>query len=186
MQVNVSSLKTNLDKLNSLADKYNLTYLNLYNELNNSKSYANSYKFRLFYNSVDKEKIATIDFYHEILALKKIYSFIFDNYSDIGQLIQFDLDKKDYLYSCFKDIKSKISVIRSKLNSINTSKFYEVSNYVKYAKGLLTAIQNNINIIEKKYRDTINKIDSIERKVSSSLNNLDISIIKESDIERFI
>ena len=87
MQVNVSNLKVNLDKLDKTINDYQLTYLNLYNEINNSKQYGNSYKFRLFYNACDKERIYTSDFYNEINELKKIYQFIYQSYNSIGKLI---------------------------------------------------------------------------------------------------
>lgn len=186
MQVNVSNLKVNLDKFDKAISDYELTYLNIYNELNNSRQYANSNKFTKFYNACDKEKLSTSNFYEEILGLKRIYQFVYQSYQSIGKLIIFDLDNSDTLYREISDIKNKLNDIKRKLYNINTSRFPEVSSSVNNSLRYISNILNDINSIELTYKNTQNKIIETEKRVTSKINNLNIDVITETDIKDFI
>ena len=186
MQVNVSSLKDNIDKLAVELNNYEDTQLNYYNELSNSNSYANSNKFRKFYTNVSKEKIAVDNFYNELMELKSIYDYVYLSYKDIGNNIDFNIDNTHNFYSTIRRIRYKISDTKRKIDYINIYSYPEVSNDIYEIRRKLNNMNNIVNSIENKYNRLINRISDIERTTRNRLNRLDFSTIQESDINKFI
>lgn len=186
MQVNVSSLKNELDKLNSNLDNYNDIYLNLYNELKNSHVNANSYKTTLFYDSVNNEKLLTQIFYDELVSLKKIYDYIYNNYKEIGKVIKFDLDKQSEIFNKLSQIKIKLDNLNRKNSSVQVSTCPKISNLISGNMNNIYSIKKNIITLEKEYKIIFKKIEYTERTIENTVNRFNISFAKETDIKEFI
>lgn len=184
MQVNVSLLKDNVNKLNAEIGKYENTYLRMYNELNFSHSYANSNKFTKFYNAVNQEKNKVNIFIQDLYELKSIYDYIYSNYSKIGNRIVFNLDNAQRVFSQISAIKSKIASIRRRVYSL--SSYPEVRGITNDINYKLNIIENSIRTIENDYRRTVSKINDVERNTSNMIRRFDINIETETDIKPFI
>lgn len=186
MNVNTNRLKDNIDKLNIELNNYSNIKLNYYNELNNSSSYGNSIKIRKFYTNVSKEKIYLDDFIEELNELKSIYDYIYNSYNNIGNNIEFDLNNDTTLFNKINLINNKINSIKRSINFINLSTYPEITKEINSIILKLNNMQKNLNIIEKHYKTTINKINEIEKQSKIRLNKLDFKLIQEIDLNEFI
>ena len=186
MQVNTSSLNTNLIKLNKHLNDYYNVYLNFYNELKNSHEYANANKTNSFYINAENEKSMNYQFYQELIEIQKIYNYIYDNYSEIGNKIEFDLTKKALIMSTIKNIKTKINSLKRNNKSIDTTYCSQIIPILDSNEVCINNIYNIITEIETNYNKLFNKIDGIENVVRNRISNTDITIIKETDIHPYI
>ena len=184
MQVNVSLLKDNLNKLNSEISEYENIYLNLYNELNFSHSYANSNKFTMFYDAVDQEKNKVNIFIQDLNELVRIYDYIVSNYSKIGNKVNFNLDNASYVFNQITTIKNKINSIKRRVQSLYS--YYEVREILNDINYKINSIEVSIRTIENDYRRTINKISDVEKNTANMIRKFDINVETETDIRPLI
>ena len=186
MLVNVKKLRDNLDRFSTVTNEYYYNYTNLYNEINNSKSYYNSAKATNFYNACDLEKVSNDDLYNDIDSLKKVYKYICEHYSGIGNTIEFELGNSTALFNQIKEINNKINTIRRSLNEIDTSMAREIYYAILEIDNRLNSMQKNLQELERGNKNTINKINDIEKNVKNKLSKIDVGYINETDIRPFM
>ena len=186
-EVDVVNLRQVVDNYNKLIDKYQNYYLNLYNEIKNSRLYWIDPHALRFYQAKDLEKHKIDVSYEELVNLKDLYSYIVNKYSNLGNYISFNLNNRDSLLSKFNNYINTLSNILSNYNRLDYS---FASSDIQYQ---INAQKNNLNRMinlakdsQNKIKNTCAKIKEIEDKISSMVNSFDVRVLPYGSTEGFI
>lgn len=169
MNVNVSSLRSEIVKLKSLLKDYEDNYLNLYNEINTTSSYWKDEESFKFFDLVPKEKLEVKNVLDQAYSVLDIYSFVVSKYQEIGNRIQVDLSKRDIVYSNFNNYIDQLGDI------IKCYKNLDISFCRGSKEGIL--ILNELNILEGLKKDVIETFDKVKDiykkiyEIESEVNN---------------
>ena len=186
-EVDVINLKKLVNKYNSLIEKYQQNYLNIYNEIKNSNLYWVDPHALRFFVAIDIEKHKIDISYDELIKMGNIYEYIVRKYESIGNYISFNLENRDYLLS---KLNTYINNINSIINSYG-SLDYSFANW-----SVQSSINNQINSLRTMLRDAmgvkerirtlLNDIKESENKIQNMINNVDISVLPYATTERFV
>lgn len=186
-EVDVVNLRQLVNQYNSLIDKYQMYYLNLYNEIKNSRLYWIDPHALRFYQAKDLEKHRIDISYEELTSLKDLYSFIVRKYEALGNYISFNLNNRDALIS---KIGSYINSLNNILNNYNRLDYSFASGDIQYMinnqKNNLSKMINIAKSTQSKIRSTCDKIKGIEDSISNMINNIDIQVLPYATTEGFI
>ena len=186
-EVDVINLKKVVNKYNSLIDKYQQNYLNVYNEIKNSNLYWVDPHALRFFEAKDIERHKIEVTYEELSKMSNIYSYIIRKYEDIGNYIEFNLENRDALLS-------KLNLYINRINSIISS--YSGLDYSFASGSIQSSINSQINNlrnmareateVKERIRTLLNDIKESESKIQSMINNVDIQVLPYTTTERFV
>lgn len=182
MIVKVDSIKTECDRLNSLIEDYNMTILNMYNELSFSENYWRDRHSMLFFDNIKTEKRKNLNFVTELRNYKDTLNYLVKSYQAIGNKIDCTLKNKDSVIGKFDQYLNKLDSIISTYNRLNLYFCPREASYLNYERSLLEADYNRMNAIRSNVKKTFEKIQSIENEVKLRLSRINIEYIKETDI----
>ena len=127
MIINIQSLEKNSSKLIKSIDDFSNNISNIYNELNWVSGYWNDYHARLFFTSVESERIKINKTYDELVLLKEVYKYIISQYKSIGNKLKDTLETKDDLLNKFKLFYDKVNEIISLYYDLDLSNYCTVT-----------------------------------------------------------
>lgn len=187
MEIKVSDIKQEIDSLSGLIEDYELTYLNLYNVVNNMSFSWEDHYADLFFTDVEKEKIKVANTVDEIKKIKDIYIYLVNKYNTLGNKIIFELKNKDYV---LKKIDSCLSQFDSIIKSYQGLDLNEISGGIRNSiANELSKIKENKKRLEKyktEVKNIITYIEETERNINLKISSIKIEIIKEQNIEEFV
>lgn len=186
MEINVTNLESECNKLNSELEIFYNNYLNIYNELNNANSYWQDYHSRLFFSNANSEKNKVNNTYNEINELKNIYKYLIDEYKSIGRKIKVNLDGKDEIISKFNNFHDKINELISIYNSLDLAFCPSIANKLNNQKDRIVKIKEEMLSSKNKIKKILEKIESIEDEINVRVSKMNLEEIKEVDIKEFM
>lgn len=182
MKVNVSKMKQEISKLNTLEEYYEDIYLTYYNIIPDIQhEWNNEYEKRLMKN-VDDEKKQMNMIYNNLKEINLLYSYICNKYSFCNG-IKVDFNKKEIIIkkidNCIMHLK-KISNICNNLDTRNMNgNKTGLFNDTKYKINLEL---DKLLIVRKKINDMFDKIEGIENDIRTKISEFTIGTINETDI----
>ncbi len=186
MQVNILKMKAEINKLNNLIENYELTYLNLYNEINKASSFWQDNNARNYFKNIEIEKRNTKRFIDEVNSCKDIYKFLIEKYEKLGNKISVNIKNKDDVVSELNKYLDKLQSIINYYDNLDLSFCPNERIYLLNEKDKLKEEKNQVNNIKDGIKEKFSYIEEIEKQISSKIAKIDIEILKETDIKGFI
>lgn len=186
MFIKVNSLKTEFNQLNKLIESYNLTVLNLYNELSYSNNYWQDGHSLLFYDNARIEKQNNLKIVSELIEIKDVYSFLISNYEVLGNHIKCELPNKYAVLNKIDAYINKIKEIIASYNGLDLSFCPAEAGMISSQVNGLNNELKRINDVRAKISGYYSKIEDIERTVNLNISKIDISYLKESDYRSYL
>lgn len=182
MYIKVNDLRESVDNLKRLVNSYQDNSINLNKNLLESKNYWFGDKSNSFFDKINMENTKVNSNILELNELISIFEYIIYEYSNIGNQVKFDLNKRDYVNNTINNYISYIDDIIRLYESIPYNYLYLIENQKKYfieLRKYLLDVKSKFNII-------LDNIKHIEDVTSSKLLKYNVEIIKESDIRLFM
>lgn len=185
MEIKVSRIKEELSELNTLIEDYELSYLNLYNIVNDMTNYWQDGYSERFFKDVEIKKINVSNTIEEIKNIKDVYKYLVSKYESIGNTIKFDLNYKNsvitYLDTCIEQCKNIIS----SYGSLDIS-FCGEAGSIRNEISLVKVNKERLENYKEKLKKIINYIEESEKEIASKISSISIEIIEVQDIENFV
>ena len=186
MDVNIENLKENIKELNLFIEEYESNSRNLYNELSNCSIFWQDNKSTMFFEKVNIEKIAINESINEIKEIYKIYTYILNKYSQIGNKIKFDIKlKNEIITKCDKYI-NYINDIKYDLRNLDYEFDYTIANKIYNEINKLGYIINDLTELKKNIKKHFELFEEIEKEVNLKISKIKIDVLKLTEINNFI
>ncbi len=186
MEINVSNLEKDSEKLIKSIDNFSNNILNIYNELKWANGCWSDYHSRLFFTNVESEKTKVNNTYEELTQLSEIYKTIVAQYKNIGNKIQVNLENKDIIITKFNSFQDEINELISLYNDLDLSFCKDISIKISNQKEELLKIKENLTLSKEKIKETLVKIEEIEKDINLKLSKINIETIKQADINEYM
>lgn len=185
MEIKVTEISKELNKLNNLIDNYENNYLNFYNIITEiSLLWQDGYS-KIFFDNITSEKKKEQTTIGELKYISNIYSYIVNKYNGIGNKITFNFTYEEKLIKKYNNYIDYIDTNINLYNSLDLENWNSFSNRLKEEKNKLMDIKHNTELIKYNLKEKINQIKEYEKNIKFNLSKLDIESIKESDISYF-
>ena len=186
-EVNVTKLKEEIAKYNSLLDSYQENYLNLYHEITNSKLYWSDPHAINFFDDKDLEKNRIDVSFEELKSIKEVYNLIINSYEKIGNFIEFNIANRDNILSKLNTYTNKLNRIMNSYNDLDYS-FADsgIKSSINSQKSYIKEMIDNANILKNSIKTLLNNIVDNENKIRSAISNINVEILALPTTERFI
>lgn len=181
MNIRVSTLKTEYEKLNRLIEDYNFSILNLYNELSFSENYWYDKHSLTFFDNVKMEKRKNLNMISELNNIKNIFGLLLNEYSQIGNNISCVMENKNMVLNHIDDYANRIREIIDLYNRLNLSFNPREASYLYNHKNILENNYRNIQNIRNNVKYYFERIENIEREVNLNLSRINIEYLKETN-----
>lgn len=186
MEIQVSRIKEELNELNNLIENYQLSYLNLYNIVNDMSHYWQDHYSELFFKDIEIRKIEIDNTISEINNIKSLYNYLVYKYENIGNNIKFNLSNKESVYSKIDNCLNQYQNIINSYNSLDLSFCgNEVSSINSQISRMINA-KNTLSNYKEELRNIINYIEEIEREITRKISGINIEDIKDQEIGRYV
>ena len=185
--IDVKNLRQAIGQYNTLIDKYQSYYVNLYNEIKNSKLYWMDPHSLRFFDAKEVEKHKIDVSYEELVNLKNLYSYIVRRYEGIGENIAFNLGNRNYLMSRFNNYINSLNNILNNYNRLDYS--FASSDIVSGINSQRNSISKMINVANEtrsRIERLCDQIKDIEDNIRNMINNFDVQILPYATVEGFI
>ena len=186
MEINVSNLKSEINRYNKIINDYEENILNLYNELFQTQTYWQDGNSIKFINTLELEKRQTNNKIAELKSISDILKYITTEYEKIGNKIAFDLSTKNLIDTYFNNYISKIDNIIKKYNSLDISFCPNEAIVLKDERNKLQAIKSDVLDIKQKINKTFKQLEEIETQIKNKLEKINIEYITENSVSDFI
>ena len=186
MQILVDQLKSEYDKLNSLLIEYENNYLNLYNAVHDALLVWNDGHAVLFERRVQQDKLKRQVFKDEMEDLLSIYKMIIDGYSQLGKRIEFNLKNKDKTLSRLNDYIRDLDKVINAYNQLDLNFCPAEAKYINKQKQIWQNNKKFAQNVKISLNKMFNYIEDIENKTRQMINNVNITLIKQKEIDKFV
>jgi hypothetical protein len=177
MRVDVGEISRNLTKLDTDLSNFESLYHSIFREVDIAKSYWNDGNANVFASKMEEEKSKSKELYDELSSRRDIYKYVRDEYSRSGNVINFDLNRKnDYLLR-LNEAKWKLEEAKGKLRETIEE---GLGNYSSGGAAYFVHIHNDVmdyytRIIEECYSEVnryLNDFENIERQTGKKIDEL--------------
>ncbi len=173
IEVNTLDLINAIDKLTNLINNYEEIQLNLFNQLEeicNDWQEPNSNQFT---EQVYEDRKETDLLIQNLKEYKDVYSYIYNQYSNIGKTIMCNSEHKTKVSDAIQACEEQASQIINSLNTIDNSFEYKEYNDIQNQKQKIIEIKNNLAQIKTTINETFNKITTIENHIKIKISKLE-------------
>lgn len=181
--INLSNLKSELNRLSNLIDDYEDSYLDYYNQISSFSFIWNDNYSKKFFNNIKMEKLKVKTTLNEIQSIYDIYKYMYDKYICIGNKISFDINNKARFIDKINDYIDYINSIIYSYNSLDLSFCTSsIRNNILNEKEKMKKVRDRMLESKERIVSLLNKIDSIEKSIRLKLSKIDIELVKITDI----
>lgn len=185
LEINTSKLSIEITNLKTALSEYEENNLNYYNELNSIPSYWEDNHETLFLDTVSNQKNSINTFIEEIQNIIDIYSYLLEQYQNLGTKLSFDLTKKDSCIQSFDNYLTKLEEILNLYNNLNLTSF-PYRNTILKQKRTIKDMKTTILNIKEQYKKITNKIEEIEQTASNKISKVSLQEIEEINVNNYI
>lgn len=179
INIDVKEMNNKIIELNNIIDDYNLTYLNLFNSINQlSESWIGN-DATIFFTCMEKEKTETTELINRMKYQKEIYKYIYESYREIGNKIKCNLDAKDTIFSKVDNCIDKTKEIINLYQNINITKSYDEKESINKKYESTKRILNKYEKVKENIKKVYIKIEEIEHEINRKLETLEPMQINE-------
>lgn len=184
--INISNVQKEVIQLNNLIEDYELTFLNLYNEVNKISNYWKDEHAKAFYKDLDHRKIKVANTIDELKKIKNIYKYIQEKYELLGKKIEFNLNYKNKILNKLINYIDKVKDIINNYESLDLSFCPYESKYIRNELSRLRQHKNELIKYKSNVEKKFNYIEETEKNIKIQISKIQIEILQESDISKFI
>lgn len=182
MKIDIEKLKISVEKLNSLLNDYDSIYKSFYHEIVNLKSYWHDAHANAFFEKIREEKKVNTLFFREFKSICDLYNYIYNQYLDIGDKINFDFSNRDIFISKIDKYINNIDNIINKYNNLDTDFDLEISKYLSYEKSKYSNIKEKLLSIKEANKEAIDNISNIEKQIKLKISKIHVKSIESNSI----
>jgi len=186
MLINIDNLKLEINKLNNLINNYEINLLNFYNEISCASVYWQDNNFDILKKNIDIEILNFKDTIAEFYDVKNIYDEIIKNYEKIGCKLEINLHVMNNIMLNFEKYLYLIRKLIGEYEGINFEQLDKEKKLLLMQLEKLKNIEVSANDLMKKLTNYYNTIIDFENKIKLNLSKIQIGILKENDISRYI
>lgn len=186
MDIDVIYLKNYVNKLSSLIDEYELNYLEFYNVVNKETIFWDSKKGLDFFSDVDLEKRDIGLFIGNIKDVLSLYNYLIDKYGYIGNKVSVKISNKDKLLACFDSFLNEVYSLIDMLHELDYESIPDISSTVYSYLDFLIDVGNMAVNLKTSLKNHFDLCETFEREVRFKISKIDVKLIKEIDINRFL
>ncbi len=168
-KINVKEAKKHVAILSKLLDSYKENHKTIEYGYNNMMKYWKDNKYPEFFGLVNNNQLVNI---YNIARLEnsiKTLSRVIEKYSDIGNNIEYDPNKEDYIIQKFDNLSDKINKAIIKYNEFGNTSSYDKNNKIIDTKKNITKVKTNIENIQDKIKEKYKQTGLIEKDLNSIL-----------------
>lgn len=168
-KINVKEAKKHVAILLKLLDSYKENHKTIEYGYNNMMKYWKDNKYPEFFGLVNNNQLVNI---YNIARLEnsiKTLSRVIEKYSDIGNNIEYDPNKEDYIIQKFDNLSDKINKAIIKYNEFGNTSSYDKNNKIIDTKKNITKVKTNIENIQDKIKEKYKQTGLIEKDLNSIL-----------------
>lgn len=182
INIDVKEMNNKIIELNNTIDEYNLTYLNLFNSINQLSESWISNNATNFFACMEHEKIETEELINSMKSQKDIYKYIYENYREIGNKVKCNLDAKDTIFTKVDNCIYKTKEIINLYQDINITKNYEEKESINKKYESTKKVLNKYKCIKENIKRIYGKIEEIEHEINRKLENIEPMQVDELEI----
>lgn len=186
MYVNVTNMKTQLNRIIASLNTLYEDYLNYYNELNGVILYWQDPIATRYFDSVKKEQVKVQNMQEEFTFLKEVYQYFVNKYSELGNKIFYVLENKNACISRTNNFIEKAKNVVRSYEKLDTGFCSSERGILEREKEKLKQIIEDMEQEKEVLRTTFQKIEEIENQIQAKLSRINVEIIKETDLVGFL
>lgn len=186
MKVNVSKLKNEIVSFQDLLKEYEENYLNFYQELSSVSFFWQDSHADNFFKNVNLEKIKVQVFHEELMSIYGLYKFLIDRYQSFGEIIEFDLNMMNTVFSKFNLSIEKMNDIIHSYQGLDLSFCDDIAGMVKNEYNEILNNKKQLESIFENVKEYFYEIEEIEKEVKLRIARITVELLQESEINEFI
>lgn len=182
MKISVKKLYNEINTLNRLIDNYEENYLNYFNILSSFSISWDDKRSKFFFNNARINKYNFELVRNDLKDVRRVYSYIADKYSAIGNNIFIDLGNKNRVVEAFNSYIGKLDSIINDFNNLSLGFCPNIAYLIRKERANIVAQRNKLVDCRKEiiyYFDTIKKY---EEQIRNRISSLQVSSLKKTDI----
>lgn len=182
MKIDIEKLKISIEKLNNLLNDYENIYKSFYHEMVNLKSYWHDAHANAFFEKIREEKKANTVFFREFKSICDLYNYIYNQYLDMGDKINFDLSNREIFISKIDKYINNIDNVINKYDNLDTDFDLEISKYLSEEKSKYSNIKEKLLSIKESNKEIIDNISNIEKQIKLKISKIHVKAIESNSI----
>lgn len=182
MEYNGIIIKKKCDELKKNIKLFEDNQINSYYYLSNVGDYWIDNNASLFSNKINDEKKSMDVFISELKKICSIFEYIYKEYSNIGDSFSFDLKNVELIYNKIDEYIKNIDEIIDIYNNIPV----QYLDYFIDQKSYFINLKKNILLIKKDLSKKNDIIINVENQLSTMLSNIDVELIKVSNVDNLM
>lgn len=186
MYVNVTNMKTQLNRIIISLNTLYEDYLNYYNELNGVALYWQDPIASEYFDSVKKEQIKVQNMQEEFTSIKEVYHYFVNKYSELGNKVFYVLENKNTCISRTNHFIEKAKNVVRSYERLDTSFCSSERGILEREKEKLKQVIEEMKQEKEILRATFQKIEEIEEQIQAKLSKISVEFIKETDLTEFL
>ena len=183
IEVNVSNLKLEVDKISKIIEEYDEIMLNLFRYLLDSYTNWQDSNSILFSQKIGEERLEMSNYFDILTQKKDVLKYLYDRYSEIGKKISINLNSKNIILGIIDDCYRQASDIRYSFEQIDTSFYYDERQTILNQKDEIYDVMEELRDIRSNISELYTKIEGIELEIHKKISNIEQIKINEFEFE---
>lgn len=186
MEINISKLQSEISNYNNKVKQYEECMRNLYNVLSQSSLYWKDGKTNAFFDNLHSEKQDITEIITNLNQISNVYSLILEKYEKFGEKLQYDLNYRNVINVSFDKLIFGLNNLIKRYNELDLSFNPSERHLIFTEKNKIVSIKNNIEDLKEKVSKVYDEFEEIEREVNHKISEINIKVLKESNVEDYI
>lgn len=183
LEVDISSLKNAIERLQKLLDEYEEIELNLFNQLKTSCTDWRDGNSEKFESEIYRDRKETDLLKLSLKERKNLYDFIYERYSAFGKKLKCNLNEKDTLLHTFDECYLHTNAIVAEFDRIDRSFYYSGRSSIEAARRKVVNVRTACKNFKTKAKEMFSEIEAIENKIEAKIKTLEEVKINEFDFD---
>ena len=182
LEIDLSKIDNYINELDKLIDDYE-NYLNNMYYINNNifdNIWKDNNSIKVQSNILD-DNIRRKELVSKIKELRKVYKYMYDNYSKIGFSIKCNLDTRGNVLFKINNIIESLNKIYHKYNDLGDIYYYEKSDMINKQKEELVDVIKKMSTLKSKINKKYDKLIDIENNINILISKIGFVKINEID-----
>ncbi len=180
LEVNVTNLKNELVKMETIIHEYEEIELNLFHQLNDSCVNWQDGNSQIFSDKIDIEQRETNELLDLLKNEQETYQFIVDKYQTIGKKIECQLAHKQSILSAVEECKSGANSVISSFDGVDSGISGSIYSAIMDQKRKVQSVLEQLSSFASAVTNMYAKIEQIEREIGAKMR-----MLKEINIQEF-
>lgn len=183
MRVKTIALKNNIASLKNCLNECERIVFEVFRNINDLNNYWKDSYTTAFFDAMNKEQSLSGDLIQSIKKLRKVYIFVYDEYSGYGRSFEMDTSLKDTTLKSFDNYIDNIDKILKIYKSIPINEFKDEAEMLEKNKESFNNNKKEVLSMKNTVRKLYESVDSVELEVARKLKDIDITPIEVCEFQ---